>query len=317
MYLNRFRRTWKSRELSDAFPKGKAGGDDFVECVSTHSTVHSTADGEDKSISEYVDELIKKSTEDAFAEHKRVQKSFKENLQTTFVAICALLAFVLAIASRESSSFATLKKSMVMERIFLPVEEIGLFKIVLCEHQNWQSTYETLDAFSYKQNHSNVFIHNKNDYVIYESIPLLNRSKDGKCAVLELEHLQIHDDAMWMLSQACSTIAIYLGSCSLIYLLASTFFGTLEIHKLALAFLLTFVFTNMTFFIFDSKCCQQHHCTMSVGSVFALSSSLLWIVAGILTVALKKTDEEVVHKKYKNCKKYLNVEDSIVSNSDL
>ena len=31
----------------------------------------------------------------------------------------------------------------------------------------------------------------------------------------------------------------------------------------------------------------------------------------------EKKDEEVVHKKYKNCKKYLNVEDSIVSNSDL
>lgn len=177
----------------------------------------------------------------------------------TILAIgAALMGSAFSILTRRSYNFATLRTPLKISPMYDEIDQFGLMKLRVC--------YNTT---------------------------ISNRVG---CESLILSPYEVAD-RMFELATLFAGLAVGLGTFVTIFVVTSMFWETIDLRPVGVGLLATYFFQSFTMLIFDSEVCKSNKCSIGVGCVYCILSSLCWLSACIATAKMEAFKMLVTRKR--------------------
>ena len=161
-------------------------------------------------------------------------------LWTILGLIFTWTGFFLSIRARKVTDFVELGTPMYIDPMFETVSSVGMVNLELCYNTTYSGT--------------------------------------AGCLVHELASDDVNDRT-FQIARSVAFLAILLGGFTSIVFTSATYWNTINLRPLGLAYLFAYFFQSFTFLFFDTDLCSKYTCRIGKGCFFSIFASLCWIVA--------------------------------------
>ena len=208
--------------------------------------------------------------------------------RTVFPVIFSIVALICSIISKESTNFVTLEKPLYIDSEHLPVTEVGLFFMKVCETDKLENIDIALGLNTVRKvEYDEKSIAAVNDYIHSEATDHIEigkiitlETKKTKCRKYKLGSTLVRD-RLWNTARCFVGLTAGIGVLFAIATFTTIFWNSINLIVVSAGIFVTYLCQSFAFLFYDTNICKRHICHRSTGTTVAIVASFFWFFAGI------------------------------------